>query len=212
MQQALSDIGPLAGKLVIVRHGETVANRDGYIMGRSDSPLTQEGIAGVKTLALFFKQYDVTTIMSSPLKRALSSARIFSEFLGAPIKVCSAIGELSAGQWEGKPRIEVLGGRSEIRTTWPDRPPGGESYEDAEPRMVSLAEEIRAQVANSTILVVGHGAVNRVFLKVWLDLDRGLAARCQFPHHVFYELGNRGAVSHGDSTGITSEGLLLTRE
>ena len=41
------------------------------------------------------------------------------------------------------------------------------------------------------ILVVGHAAVNRVFLKIWLNLSPEQAMRIQFSHDTLYYINQR---------------------
>jgi broad specificity phosphatase PhoE len=38
------------------------------------------------------------------------------------------------------------------------------------------------------ILVVGHAAVNRVFLKIWLNLSPEQAMRIKFSHDTLYDI------------------------
>ncbi len=77
--------------------------------------------------------------------------------------------ELKCGRWEGRKRREVLSGEI-MRATWHDRPPGGESYSDAEVRVGSFIRELNSSDYSDSILVVGHAGINRVFLKLWLGL------------------------------------------
>ncbi|HTY24657.1 MAG TPA: histidine phosphatase family protein, partial [Desulfomonilaceae bacterium] len=58
-------------KIVLARHGQTLFNRDGLIMGRSDSPLTSDGIRMAKELARIVQAEDVQAVYCSPLGRAV---------------------------------------------------------------------------------------------------------------------------------------------
>jgi broad specificity phosphatase PhoE len=119
-------------RVILVRHGETWANREGRILGSSDSPLTPEGIHVAEKLAEIVTRETVSVAFSSSLGRAMSSAAIYTKEIDCSILPRSAMSELTCGSWEGRIRTEAVPGRTVIRATWYDRPPGGESYSDAE--------------------------------------------------------------------------------
>ncbi len=181
-------------RVILGRHGQTVFNRDGLVMGRSDSPLTPNGTGSAQALAQILVDERIGTIFSSPLGRAFSTAGIYGEALNLPVVKKEGMAELSCGQWEGKERESVVTDPGTLRTTWIFRPPGGESYEDAECRVSQVIRDIRCQMDGRTVLVVGHASVNRVFLKLWLDLEAEHALQLDCPHEVLYCLEPDGEV------------------
>lgn len=189
-------------RVILGRHGQTAFNRDGFIMGRSDSPLTPEGAASAQALARILVGEGIGTIFSSPLGRAFSTAGIYSEALGLPVLKKDSMAELSCGRWEGQLRTAVVQDPGTLRITWYDCPPGGESYHDAEARVSRVISEIRTQTDGTTILVVGHAGVNRVFLKLWLDLDPERALRIECPHEILYCLEPDRQVHVKSASGI----------
>ncbi len=74
-------------KIVLARHGETIFNRAGFIMGRSDSPLTPEGVSAAKQVARLIEEQKIRTVFCSPLGRTRQSAEIYTEGIGLPILV-----------------------------------------------------------------------------------------------------------------------------
>ena len=71
-------------KIVLARHGETIFNRDGFIMGRSDSSLTPEGLSAAKQVARLIEEQKIRTVFCSPLGRTRRSAEIYTEGMGLP--------------------------------------------------------------------------------------------------------------------------------
>lgn len=130
----------------------------------------------------------VGVVFSSPLGRAMLTAEIYAGRMGVPLFPRDAMAELSAGDWEARLRSEVLERPDMIRRAWSDRPPGGESYSDGERRVQPFIDELRAVEEWRRILVVGHGAVNRVFLKLWLGLEPDEAMGLPFGHGEVYRL------------------------
>lgn len=196
-------------KIVLARHGQTIFNRDGFIMGRSDSTLTPEGISTAKQVARLIEEQKIRTVFCSSLGRARRSTDIYTERMSLPILVREAMAELSCGEWEGKPRSEVGDGVELIRKNWLDRPPGGESYSDGEARVAPFIQEITSENIQYPILVVGHASVNRVFLKLWLRLDPERILRINSPHDTIYVIEGRHKVIARSVNGLESEGLLF---
>lgn len=182
------------------------------MLGRSDAPLTSGGIGTIQALAEILHTEGIGAIFSSPLGRTVASARIYAERLGPGVSVREAMAELSSGRWEGKSRDSVLKGRPRLRNTWLERPPEGESYADAEGRVSSFVQEIRSSGGRNTILVIGHAAVNRVFLKLMLNLETHVALTVRCPHDTVYILEGDDRVTHISSAEPRSKGLLFATE
>jgi len=199
-------------RVILARHGETFFNKNGFVMGRSDSPLTEQGIRTSKELARILILEGIAAIYSSPLGRAVFSASIYAEALGLPVNVRDGMAELSCGQWEGTPRSSVTSHAWKLRETWQQKPPGGESYQDAGVRVAEVIREIRADSDSAASLVVGHAGVNRVFLKLWLELSEEVAIGIMFPHDVVYILEGGDNVRVRSASGEEFSGLLLGAE
>lgn len=200
-------IAPAHKRIILARHGETTANRDGFIMGRADFPLTPEGSLVAEKLGLLLRNENVAYVLCSPLGRALASAKIYTNGTGLRISTRDALAELACGQWEGRLRAEVAAGKHAIRETWFDRPPGGESYSDAEPRAESVIRELASETTPESVLVVGHAGVNRVLLKLLLNLEPEIGLRIQCPHDTIYVITG-GEVEARSAEGRNTKGLV----
>jgi broad specificity phosphatase PhoE len=175
-------------KIVLARHGETMSNRNSLIMGRTDSELTPEGVGLARELARIIEKERVQAVYSSSLARAVSSATIYTKSLGLPVIAKDELVELSCGAWERRRLLDVKPGHKAIRESWQDRPPGGESYQDAEERMASFIGEVCSEASPDIILVVSHAGAIRVFLKLWFDLDPTVAIKIDCPHDTIFIL------------------------
>jgi broad specificity phosphatase PhoE len=72
-------------RIALVRHGESVGNAEERLQGHEDYPLSSRGRDQVRALARRWQDEGVEfdRIISSPLSRAVETARILSETLGA---------------------------------------------------------------------------------------------------------------------------------
>ena len=68
-------------RLILVRHGETQLNRDGRIQGINDDPLNSTGRAQARAVAEPLHRDLPFVLYSSPVARALETARIISGIL-----------------------------------------------------------------------------------------------------------------------------------
>lgn len=196
------------GTIILARHGETVSNSKGLILGQSDSPLSERGTSESHEIAQLIRLHNIDAVFSSALGRAISSAKIYVGNATLPIFARSEIAELSCGSWEGTPRKEKTDDTLTIRKSWSDKPPGGESYGDGEIRVSRFIDELLSSDPSRRILIVGHGSLNRVFLKLWLNLTADHAMRIRCPHNLIYVIQS-GKVVAWDTNGLIHDGFLL---
>ncbi len=147
-------------RLAILRHAPTQWNADKRLQGRSDQPLSAEGVALARTWTLPAEAVE-WEILCSPLQRARRTAEILS---GREAAVDNRLVELSFGAWEGRRLADLrreLGAamRANEAAGLDFLPPGGES-----PRM--LAARLRPFLAECALrgqprIAVAHKAVIR---------------------------------------------------
>jgi probable phosphoglycerate mutase len=153
--------------LYIVRHGETDWNRLGKLQGRTDTDLTDNGrrLAGLTAEGLKEVKFDF--IYSSPLRRAYDTADIIRRDRAIEIVTDERLLEAGFGAHEGS----IVDKRKGSLALFFDDPvryePEGtaESYEEIIGRTKSFLDEIifpiERENSNATILISGHGAVNK---------------------------------------------------
>jgi broad specificity phosphatase PhoE len=64
------------------------------------------------------------------------------------------------------------------------------------------------QKYSGSILVIGHAGVNRVFLKLWLDLPPEYAVKIRFEHDMIYVLDGKELSARSLSLGRL-EGIMI---
>jgi len=146
--------------LILVRHGESVANAQGLLLGRTDAELTETGRAqAVAARALVYQA--VAEVRSSPLRRALDTAELLD--LGPPIAVDEEWIEVDYGEFEGQPLGHIP---AEVWQRWQldrdFRPEGGETLGEVDRRIAAACEELfatdgaGARSADGDVVVVSH--------------------------------------------------------
>lgn len=159
--------------VVLIRHGETAANREGRFLSRTDVPLSERGRDQAAALRDQIQELGIGRVLVSPLTRACETASIL--FGNAPLDIRPELREIDFGAFELLDVAEIeasFPGELERRRASPVdyRPPGGESFRDVARRLRALHEELRLA---SSVAVVAHrgtlGVLERLLCGVPLD-------------------------------------------
>lgn len=145
------------GRWLFVRHGESVANAEGWLAGHRDAPLTERGRAQARAVASLVGGAD--RAFSSDLVRAHETARL--ALLPHPLEplVTERIRERHLGAWEGLSRESLRAtGHFDQLLGWETGPPGGESQRDTAARMLTWLAEVEDA---GTTVVFSHGTAIR---------------------------------------------------
>ena len=154
---------PQRDELWLVRHGETEWSSLGKHTGRTDIPLTEVGRAQARTVARKLAGHDFALVLSSPLSRALETARL-AGFAGQ-VETTNDLVEWNYGADEGRTTAEIREARAGW-TVWRDGPLGGETADEVGARVDRVITRVRA--VDGDVLVFAHGHVLRVLAARWL--------------------------------------------
>jgi len=164
-------------RLFLVRHGETADNVQMRYIGSRDEPLTDKGRRQADQAAGALASFPIRTVYTSPLIRAADTAARIQRACGATLQTDSRLKEGSFGQWEGLSRNEVLKRGSpdvEMLALWESdascAPPGGESLEEVQVRMISLMEDLASEMSGNSVALVSHVGPIKALLAHALDV------------------------------------------
>ena len=161
-------------KLILVRHGETLSNRENRVQGITDMELSDYGRMQAEKLAESLKSEPIERIVSSPLKRAYETARAISKFHGAMIEADRDLQEMNHGDFENLTIQELREKHISILRQWEIDPasvvmPNGESLHDLQRRAWGAIEGITKTARNA--IVVTHNMTIRTILCKIQDID-----------------------------------------
>ena len=149
-------------KFYLVRHGETEWNKLGRFQGQYDTLLNETGLEQARTTGFAAREWGISTIYSSPLKRTMQVAEEMGQLLALPVKTREGLKELALGELEGVKGEEMRAGWPEVFETWNSRPeltvmPGGESLEALEERAWQVILELeQTHSADDSLAIVSH--------------------------------------------------------
>ena len=155
-----------------VRHGQSTANRDGWMAGHLDAPLTDLGETQAITARDEVLRRSYARAFCSDLTRARRTAELILEGTEIPLHVTPRLRERSAGAWQGRTVEELQreGALDRDFHPWTASPPEGESLARVARRAIDFLAEIEGDAIDT--LVVAHGALIRAVLLVVDDQPR----------------------------------------
>ncbi|MBM7069618.1 histidine phosphatase family protein [Actibacterium sp. 188UL27-1] len=151
-------------EIYVLRHGETEWNCQGRMQGSLDSPLTVKGRVQADQMGALLARRGVTgathQVLSSPQGRAMATALIAAQHLGAGVSSSPDLREIEVGAWTGLTRAEITAG-------WPApeddhfldfyaRAPGGESFKALWQRVTTVLDELTMPT-----VIITHGITSR---------------------------------------------------
>jgi len=201
--------------MYVVRHGETDYNRDGVYQGTLDIPLNENGRWQALSLARKIASIPVHAIYSSPLIRARETTAaivremrrtcVYTRVKSSPptkhlpfkkipdVITLTELQEFSYGSWQGLTHEE----RQQLDPTlhhewrtdpWNVRFPEGESLDDAMRRIMDPLDSLLIRHRGETILISGHGHVNRLILMYLCNIERNKFWDIQQPNGCCYRI------------------------
>ncbi|GKT02936.1 histidine phosphatase family protein [Furfurilactobacillus sp. WILCCON 0119] len=181
-------------RLIVARHGETPLNVAHCFYGTLDVGLTETGFAQAKTLAQKLRHVGPMTLMSSAMRRTLTTAAAVQAHTGQAVIIDPAFNEKSFGLWEGLTADEIEAAFPTEWQAWLDAPfaytpPAATSFATFETRVKQrVAQLIEETPATTTVTVIAHQGVLRV-IDHWLFPERDFwASDFQAGHYTSYDL------------------------
>jgi broad specificity phosphatase PhoE len=165
-----------ATEIWLIRHGESTGNRDGIMQGQEDLPLSDLGHEQARKLAARLARQRFAALYASDLARAVQTAAHLDEVLRLGIRSDRRLREIDVGRWSGLTNEQIAERFPREWHAWQERDPtlrrgGGESYAEAQGRIVATITAIARRHAGERIAMVCHGGVMRAYLGELLGLD-----------------------------------------
>lgn len=146
-------------RIYLARHGRTALNADGRLRGLSDPPLDEVGIAEVTRLADALAAYHPVSVVSSPLRRAVSTGRAIGKAADAPVAIDDRLVDRDYGPMTGRRRDEVEKLYGSV-----DAAPGVESRAALADRALRGFLELVGEFDRGPVVLVSHDAFNTSLL------------------------------------------------
>ena len=172
--------------IILMRHGETEANKNFIVQGRMDNPLNEDGLEQAYKTGIYFREHHTNfdMVISSPLKRAYKTAKQINKgmLLSRPIVLDKGMIERNFGDFDGK----------EINDDYyymikRGLVPNMETNEVLEERVCTALRNICEKYPDRKLLIVTHSHVIKAILCKLVDgfnYQVGLH-NCSLSHIIF---------------------------
>lgn len=195
-------------ELYLVRHGETLWNKELRIQGHTNSSLTELGIEQAQRVAERLKDIPFDAIYSSDLDRAKKTAEYIHIFHpNLQIIEKYELRERNFGRLEGLTHQDVLDRFPDLypmvdRGRYDSVIPGGESKKHVLTRSLQFFKSLGEKHAGERVLAVTHGGVINVFFRYVMGIQFNTPRRYILENtavNIFnYKEGNWRLVTFGD--------------
>jgi broad specificity phosphatase PhoE len=165
-------------RVLLLRHAETVSPLI-FHGAESDVELSERGRRQAQAIAPVLAAEHPHVVVSSAMRRARETATPIAQACGVPLHIEPDLHERGVGNLCGTPTQGDDGVWPSTLERWMAgetafAPPGAESFDDVQRRVVPVWQRVTMDHAGKTIILVAHGIVCRVLL---LSLVPGYSVR-----------------------------------
>ena len=169
---------------ILIRHGESLSNREGRVQGQADVKLSDTGRQQATAVASWCKsqsfQKKSCELWSSPLCRARETADVIGAAIGLSAQIEDKLVELNAGVFQGHLWDDLADRFPEDVAQWRSgdvdfQIPGGESRRQLAERGRHALQSLSCRPVDSMV-IVAHGGVLTAALGLLVGREHPLLA------------------------------------
>lgn len=166
--------------IYLIRHAECQGNIENRLSGITNFKITEKGKKQAKILANTLKQFKISEIYSSPLSRAIDTAKpIMKRCHVNVLNIVDSLHEINYGVCDGMSWIDINKKYPTIKKEWkeihhyPVGIPNQENFIELQKRMADAILEITNRNLGKKIAIISHGIAISSFLCLVKKLNIG---------------------------------------
>lgn len=154
--------------LLLIRHGESLANRKCFFAGQKDVPLEEKGFLQAKLTAEFIhSRYPVSRVYASDLCRAWDTGNAIATPLGLSVISEPRLREIFSGSWQGQTFSQIIAQYESAYRIWLADIGNcvcteGESVAALGDRVCAALKDIATENPGKTVAIATHATPIRV--------------------------------------------------
>lgn len=155
-------------RLILIRHGESEANRNSFFAGQMDVELLKKGEGQAKRAAEYISEnYNVKKVYASDLKRAYRTGQIIADTIGVEIIKNQSFREIYAGKWQGESFDNLVEKYADDYSVWLNDIGNscctdGESVKELGQRVLKALLKVAEENEGTDIVIATHATPIRV--------------------------------------------------
>ena len=183
-------------RIIMIRHGQSLANANDLFAGHSDFDLSDFGKTQAQMAAKYLIEREkIDAIYSSDLLRAYHTACPIGEAFGLPVIKDTSLREIFAGEWESLSFPYIAEQYPDAFGVWKKDyanacPVGGESTANVYRRIVPHILDLAKKHDGKCILIATHATVVRAFDSYARGYSEGETGNIPFYHNASINIYN----------------------
>ncbi len=195
-------------KIVLLRHCDRLGSD--YCGGGSDVSLSDEGLKKASEIAPFLAGAGFDAVYCSPMLRCRQTVEPYLKLTGMPETEMENLREMNFGEWENRSYSELESSGGRLFSDWISNPygcapPGGETMQDFEQRVLKSWQRISGNDRFGRILIVTHGGPIRTILSLLSGCSGSSENRQNFSWKFMVEKGRSCIINVYDDLNTAIE-------
>jgi len=160
--------------IIFLRHGQAKNNTERILAGHSIGvPLTERGVEQAERIAKFLKPLKISTIYSSPIERAATTAQIVAKHNSLEPIIDDRLIEINMGKFTGMPYDEIFEAHGNVFLKFYEGQSviaenGVETFAQVKTRILNIVDHIRKNHENENVLLVTHmDPIKAMLSSIW---------------------------------------------
>ena len=171
---------------LLIRHGESVANKERYFAGHTDAPLSDLGHRQAEATGEYLKDFHMDAFYASDLSRAYDTGLAAAKYHDVPVIPSTHLREIACGKWEGMTHDEIRQKFPKEYGVWMEdighiQMPEGENAARVQERLWSFFTACAKTHPGQTVGIATHAFAIRVFTLQVLGLPLERMMEHPFP-------------------------------
>lgn len=162
--------------IIFLRHAQAKNNVDRILAGRRDGfPLTSMGLQQAEKISQFLKPLHISAVYSSPIERALSTAKLATKHLDLEIRTDSRLTEIDMGMFSGMFYEDMFKKYGNVFLKFYQDNPiieenGVETFSNVKKRVLDIVNQCSKEHEGQNVLLVTHMDPIKAMLSTILHL------------------------------------------
>ena len=160
-------------RIYLIRHAETIWNKEGRVQGFKDSPLTPLGEQQSQKLGHRMPGLKIELAFSSDSGRCIQTADLSLKGKKIPLSIRTEFRERNLGDWEGQIWQELQKkdpeGTKTYKTEARYKPPNGETFLELQTRAKKGLDRIREEHKGQSLAIFTSGGTARSLVMAELE-------------------------------------------
>jgi len=148
--------------IIFVRHGQAENNTKRILAGRTEGvPLTKTGIEQAERISKYIKHLDISAIYSSPIERAVSTAKIIADYNSLNYELDDRLIEIEMGKFTRMNYDDMFAKYGNIFLKFYENDPviaehEVETFPDVQKRVLDMVDHVLKKHKNENVILVTH--------------------------------------------------------